>query len=206
MKTALRACSISMRELLRQSLIADPDLDVLFDPGQGGPMVVSLDTPEQMSNLNREGVSLWLYRVQRDEQTLNRPPQRIAADRIAHRPLPLRLHYLVSPIIDRDTRPQAPELEQHVIGKVMQVFHDTSALRGPGLIDDFAGQDMEVFIRLEAMTLEETTRVWDALDLSYQLSISYEVSVIPIASALAVDEVPAVQTYQPEYGLTEVGL
>jgi len=204
MKTALRACSVTMRELLRRALVADPELDVMFDPARGGPMVVSLDTPEEMADLNREGISVWLYRVQRDDQTLNQPPRRLAPDRIVPPPLPLRLHYLVVPIVDHTMRAQAPELEQHILGKALQVFNDTNNLRGPSLADDFAGQDLEIFVRLEPLHLEEITRVWDALELSYRLSVSYEVSVVPIASALAVEAVSPVDAALPEYGLTSV--
>lgn len=204
MKTALRACSVTMRELLRQALVIDPELDMFFDPGQGGSMVVSLDTPQELVNLQREGVSLWLYRIRRDEQTLNLPPRRLGPDRVLPPPLPLRLHYLVVPIVDHATRPQAPELEQHVLGKILQVFNDGSNLRGSTLLDDLAGLDLEMYVRLEPMTLEEITRVWEALDLSYQLSVSYEVSVVPIASGRAADQVQPVDAAMPEYGLREV--
>jgi Pvc16 N-terminal domain len=203
-KTAIRVCSITLRELLRQALVVDSELDVFFDPTQGGVMVVSLDTPQELVNLNHEGVALWLYRVQRDEQTLNLPLRRVAVDRLQPPPLPLRLHYLVAPIVDHETRPQAPELEQHILGKVLQVFNDLGSLRGSSLLDDLAGQDLEIFMRLEPMTLKETTRVWDALELSYQLCISYEVSVIPITSGLAVHDVRPVDAALPEYGLASL--
>jgi hypothetical protein len=185
MKTAIQSCSVTLRELLRQSLINDPDLDVFFDPGQGGVMTVSLLTPQELVETNSEGVSLWLYRLQRDEQTLNLPVRRLSADQLEQPALPLKLHYLVAPIVSHETRPQAPELEQHLIGKVLQVFNDLDCLRGSALQADLAGQSMEIFVRLEPLSLEEITRVWDALNLSYQLCISYEVSVIPITSARA---------------------
>ena len=203
MKTALRACSVTMRELLRQALVNDAELDALFDSALGGSMVVSLDTPQELVNLQREGLALWLYRVRRDDQTLNMPPRRNAFDRLVPPPLPLRVHYLVVPIVDHAVRAQASELEQHILGKALQVFNDSPILRGSALLDDLAGEDLELTIRLEPMALEEITRVWDALDLSYQLSVSYEVSVVPIASARAVDEVTPVDAALPEYGLTE---
>ena len=118
--------------------------------------------------------------------TLNRPRPRSAFDRLEQRPLPLRLHYLVAPIVDRSTRPRAAELEQHILGKVLQVLNDIGSLSGGQLRDDLAGESLELFVRLEPLTLEETTRVWDALELSYQLCVSYEVSVVPIASAMPV--------------------
>ena len=190
-----------MRELLRQALVNDPDLDVFFDPGQGGVMTVSLLTPQELVEQNSEGVSLWLYRLQRDEQTLNVPARRLAADRLEQPPLPLRLHYLVAPIVSHETRPQAPELEQHILGKVLQVFNDLGSLRGSALLADLAGQPLEIFVRLEPLSLEEITRVWDALDLSCQLCISYEVSVIPIASGRAARDERPVDSVIMEHGV-----
>ncbi|MFZ5510305.1 MAG: DUF4255 domain-containing protein [Pseudomonadota bacterium] len=201
MKTWIRAASVTLRELLREALEGDVDLDAFFSPAQGGTMVVTLDTPEEMVDLGREGVSLWLYRLQRDGETLNQPPRRVAPGELRPRPLPLRLHYLVTPIVDHATRPQAPELEQHVLGKVLQVLHDVGSLRGALLRDDLVGQAMEIFVRLEPLTLEEITRVWDALELPYQLCVSYEVSVVPIHSGRAVEDTEPVDAVHADYGL-----
>jgi hypothetical protein len=82
----------------------------------------------------------------RDDQTLNAPPRRIGPDRIVPPPLPLRLYYLLVPIVNHETRPLAPELEQHMLGKALQVFHDRTNLRGSLLLDDLAGSDLEIFV------------------------------------------------------------
>lgn len=201
MKTAIRATSITLRELLREALEGDIDLDLLFDAGAGGTMRVTLDTPQEMVELSREGVSFWLYQVERNGETLNQPPRRVSADEIEPRPLPLRLHYLVTPIVDHTTRPSAPELEQHILGKVLQVLHDLGSLRGSRLRDDLVGTPLEIFVRLEPLSLEEITRVWDALDRSYQLCVSYEVSIVPITSARAIEETPPVDSVGLEPGL-----
>jgi hypothetical protein len=184
--------------------VTDPDLDAFFDPSQGGVMTVSLLTPQELVEMNSEGVSLWLYRLQRDEQTLNHLPRRVATNQFEQPPLPLRLHYLVAPIVSHETRPQAPELEQHILGRVLQVFNDLGSLRGSTLMADLAGQPLEIFVRLEPLTLEEITRVWDALELSYQLCVSYEVSVIPIASGRASRDQPAVDSVIDEMGVAAV--
>ena len=104
MKTWIRACSVTLREVLRESLEGDPDLDAFFAPAQGGTMLVTLDTPQEMAELAREGASLWLYRLQRDGETLNHLPRRVGPGESAPRPLPLRLHYLVTPIVDHATQ------------------------------------------------------------------------------------------------------
>ena len=205
MKTWIRATSVTLRELLREALEADVDLDAFFSPGQGGTMLVTLDNPQEMIELQREGVALWLYRLQRDAETLNHPPRRLGFDQQERRPLPLRLHYLVTPIVDHATRPQATELEQHILGRALQVLHDVGSLRGALLRDDLVGQSLEIFVRLEPLTLEETTRVWDALERSYQLCVSYEVSIVPIFSGAASEDAEPVDALHVETGIaTEI--
>ena len=65
MNTSLRAASLTLRELLREHLSLDPNLKDFF--GQAGPMVVTLLTHEELSASKDEGLSVWLYRIERDE-------------------------------------------------------------------------------------------------------------------------------------------
>ena len=198
MYTALRATSVTLVRLLEQWFNADPQLQPLF--AGGGGMVVSLNTPEEMADLDLEGVSVWLYRVVRDEDLLNRPPVRVAADRQRTPPLPLRLHYLMTPIGGRD-RATSAETEHALLGKVLQIFHDQPVLRGADLQDDFGGTATELNVRLESLSLEDTTRVYEALARSFQACVSYEVSVVDVASALEPIDVRPVLVAAPEYGL-----
>jgi len=56
-------------------------------------------------------------------------------------------------------------------------------------------------LRLEPLSLDEITKVWDALEDSYQLSVSYEVSLVDIASELEPELVSPVEVTLVEYGL-----
>jgi len=199
MHTALRASSITLQELISAGLAADPILGPTFDPLLGGTLVVSLNTPEEMRTSNVQGLSVWLYRVERDEQLLNAPPTRPMPTRLAPTPLPLRLHYLITPIVALDPAfPLAsPSREQEILGKAMQVLYGHPVLRGVDLRDDFTGTDMRIAVRLEPMTLEEITRIWHALHRPYQLSVSYEVSLATIAPAVQPAEVAPVLMADP---------
>jgi hypothetical protein len=199
MYTALTATSATLSEFLRQRLASDPNLAANFDSGIGGTMVVSLNTPQEMTENDTEGLSLWLYRVARDEQRLNAPPERLDLSRIRRTPLPLRLYYLITPIVNSGAE-ASPETEQLILGKALQAFHDYPQLRGTDLKGDFEGTTVELTIRLEPLSLEEITRVYDALDRSYQLSVSYEVSVVYIHSEREPDDVSPVEVALPEYG------
>lgn len=205
MKTAIRDASESLRGFIEQSLQDDPDLSPYFDPTDPTPdaigtMVVTLDTPQELADHEAEGVSVWLYLVQREEFTLNQPPRRVAADRILRRPLPLRLHFLITPQVDDQTRQDATGLEHLILGKVLQVLYDDASLSGARLQASLAGSGLEFFVRLEPLSLEEITRVWDALDRPYQLCISMEMSVVPIASARDAERVVPVDSLLSESG------
>lgn len=183
MYTALSAASRTLQNLLEHELGNDTNLSAYFNPAAAGAMVVSLNTPQEMLAQNIQGVSVWLYRVVRDDQRLNGSPERVSNSQIRRVPLPVRLHYLITPIINTTQTVYGPELEQIILGKVLQILHDQPIQRGAALQAGFAGTDVELNTRLEPLSLEEITRVWDALDRSYQLSVSYEVTVVEIETA-----------------------
>jgi hypothetical protein len=161
--TAIRAVSQSLKELLEATITA------------AGVEVV-LKSPKEMNNDNQSGISAWLYRVTRNEHTLNRPPERISPMQTRRQPIPINLHYLLTPMM------ADPQDEQELLGRVLQVFHDHPVLSG-GLLKgslEASGEELRVF--LETLTLEELTRVWGALQEPYQTSLSYLVQVVHIDS------------------------
>jgi uncharacterized protein DUF4255 len=195
MYTALRASSRTVAKFIEARFQADPLLSGFF----GGGMVVSLATPQEMNEKPAEGLSVWLYRIIRDDQRLNDPPVRISPTELRPPPLPVRLHYLMTPVTNEQTGD--PETEQLILGKVLQLFHSHPVLAGADLQAEFAGTQVELRVRLEPLMLEEITRVWEALDGSYQLSVSYEVSVVNIMPELEPEQVSPVTISMPEYGL-----
>lgn len=180
MITAIRATSRTIADFLQAEFEADPDLGGSF--AGAGTMRVYLNTPAQMIG-TKTGLSVWLYRVTRDESTLNRPPERISPTRMKPAPLPVRLHYLIAPIGATSTA-DAPETEQVILGKALQVLHDHPQLTGVDLRDDFQGTRTVVTSRFEALTIDELARIWDALDTSYRTSVSFEVTVVDIEAPI----------------------
>ena len=197
MYTALQSTSLTMAQVLRQHLKADVKLGEKFDSNQGGVLVVSLSSPKEMSENNLQGISLWLYRVEKDGDRLNESMERISHTQTRLRPLPLSLHYLITPVGSIDKI--SAETKQSILGKVLQTFHDHSILSGSDLQEDFVGTNVKLNIRLEPMSVDESTRVFDALEGSYQLSVSYQVSAVMIASDHEPVSSSPVQTAMPEY-------
>jgi hypothetical protein len=194
--TSLRATSRTIADFLQDQFVADPVLRDLFAPP--GTLHVYLNTPAEMAA--RAGLSVWLYRVVRDEMTLNRPPERITATLIRRVPLPVRLHYLVTPMTNSD-EDDAPETEHAILGKVLQCFHDHPQLAGTDLSDDFEGTDSVVSVRLETLGVDEMARVWDALESPYRTSISYEVTVVDVDAGVQPEVGPPVRVPRPETGV-----
>lgn len=203
MYTALRAASMTLQDFLRRGFIADPDVGPLFDSVLGGTMAVSLNDPEEMRANNVDGVSVWLYRIERDDQRLNAPPSRPTATRLDPTPLPLRLHYLVTPIVTIDPAFPlvSPGREQEILGRAIQLLYERPILRGTDLRDTLTGTDEKLAVRLEPMTLEEITRVWHALQQPYQLSVSYEVTLAMIAPQAQPAVITPVRVGEPRFGV-----
>jgi hypothetical protein len=199
MYTALFATSQTLADFLQNRLENDPNLRTFFNSGLGGTMVVSLRNPEEMADRNEQGLSLWLYRVTRDEDRLNDPMERITPSLFREPPLPLRLHYLFTPVVDASTANNA-EIEQRVLGKVLQSLYGHPLFRGTELSSDFSGTDTELRVRLEPMSVEDATRIWNALEQPYQLSISYEVTLVKIDSEIFESNTPVTEVI-PDYGV-----
>jgi hypothetical protein len=198
MYTSIVATSETLRERLRTSFRSDVGpggLGGLFT----GTLDVSMASPRDMRG-TAQGLSMWLYRVERDENRLNDPPvQRPLPGggvEIVPPPLPLRLHYLMTPLVDN-----GPDTEQRILGRVLQVFHMQPMLSGADLRGDLTGTDARIGVRLEALTLDETSRVWDALEGSFQLAVSYEVTLANIFSIVQPMRAPLVESVHTRHAL-----
>jgi Pvc16 N-terminal domain len=171
--TAIRAVSKTLQALLQDHITNSPDPQLANVP-------IDLSSPREMRdaagpNNSPNGISLWLYRVTRNGDLVNEPPMPIDST-LPRQPLPIDLFYLVAPITT------TPDNEQALLGRVLQVFTDHGILRGADLKDDLVGEPNELRLTLETLSLEELTRIWSALQESYQLSASYRVQVVRIDS------------------------
>jgi Pvc16 N-terminal domain len=166
--TVIRAVTETLRSILEAGITNSPDMQL-----NGVP--IDLRSPKEMrEHNNATGISLWLYRVVRDPDLLNRPPERISPTQVRRASLPVCLYYLVTPLV------ALPEDRQTLLGRVLQIFNDHSQLRGADLKDSLVGSTEEFRVNLEALSLEELTRVWYSLSEPYDLSVSYEVHVATI--------------------------
>jgi hypothetical protein len=95
----------------------------------------------------------------------------------------------------------SPGREQEILGKAMQLFYERPVLHGVDLRDTLTGSDERISVRLEPMTLEEITRIWNALQRPYQLSVSYETTLALVAPSAQPSVMTPVRIAEPTYGL-----
>jgi hypothetical protein len=93
------------------------------------------------------------------------------------------------------------ETEQAILGKVLQCFHDHPHLFGTDLRDDFEGTDGQITLRLEGLTIDQITGIWDALASPYRTSISYEATVVDIEAGNQPEVGPPVRVPRPDTGV-----
>jgi hypothetical protein len=198
MYTVLAATSETLRQMLITAMATDigpSGLASFFASAS-----VSLETPQEMQLASRQGLSVWLYRVARDEQRLNDPPEVRTLPSgevdVLPTPLPLRLHYLLTPITT-----SSPDTEQRILGRALQLFHTFPIVPAAFLQAELAGTQAELHVHLEALGLEEITRVWEALEGSYQLSVSYEVTLSRISVSSDPLRMSLVESVHPGHSL-----
>jgi Pvc16 N-terminal domain len=167
--SAIRAVSQTLHDLLTTYITNSSDGQVKTTP-------IELLSPKEMEAAGKDlGVSVWLYRATRAEMWVNEPPER-KTNQIVPTPLPVLLHYLVTPVA------KDPLTRHALLGKILQVFNDHSVLRGADLQGVLQGTAEQLRIILEALSLEEFSLIWDALNEPYQLSVSFLVQVVKIDS------------------------
>lgn len=141
-----------------------------------GPEDIVFSNPTDTARDSTKRLSLWLYQVTENEFVKNQPMLR--ADREQPElerfpPLALDFHYLLTPF------GASMEANHMILGKTLQVLYDNATVyvRNPG--DEVVEELRVILCRL---SLEELTRVWEALRESYRLSVCYRLRVNRISS------------------------
>jgi len=190
--TVLAEVGESLASVIAQELLADPQLDDLIDNENR----ISLESPFDLRDNDSVRLSIYLYRIVEDASTKNQFPVSGNGGRLRKPPLTLDLHYLVTPLVG------LPREQQIILGKVMQVLYDRAILEGPDLKGSLADAAEQIRVILNPVTLEETTRVWQALEMSYRLSVCYVARVAMVDSRRERLDQP-VLSKRAEYGELE---
>ncbi len=161
--TVLADVGASIVKVLWQEIQVDPQVNALIDNENR----ISLRSPFELKDDDSVRISIYLYRIAENPFTKNQFPVEGTGGRWRKPPLSLDLSYLVTPLLG------TPFEQLTVLGKVMQVFYDRAVIEGADLEGALAAAGEPVHLALNPVSLEENTRVWQALDLAYRLSVCY---------------------------------
>lgn len=169
--------SEALRRVLWEEISADPEVSQHFPSEQD----IAFKNPTETVRNPSNRLSLWLYQITENEFMKNQPMERgNRQDQQHFPPLALNLSYLITPFANTNGSDSARRDEDHlIIGKVLQVFHDNSTILLRDSVNDIAEELRIIFKRL---TLEELTRIWEALREPYRLSVCYQVQVTRVDS------------------------
>lgn len=181
--TVLADVGDSILQVLWQEIQADSQVNTLIDNENR----LSLQSPADLKDDNSVRLSIYLYRVVEDATSKNRFPVNGSGGASRKPPLTLDLYYLVTPLVG------TPRDQHIVLGKVMQVLYDRTILDGADLVGALKSSGDPVRVILNPVTLEETTRVWQALEISYRLSVCYLVRVAMLDSRREQFQQPVVE-------------
>jgi hypothetical protein len=164
----------AVSEALRQILWEAFDADAVIRPIVGSESAIVFKNPTETTQDSGNRLSLWLYQITENEFVKNQPMLRgNGHDSAQFPPLALNLFYLVTPFAS------SGESDHLLLGKTMEVLYDNATIL---LRDTTSGIAEELRIIFSRLTLEELTRIWDALREPYRLSVCYQVRVTRIDS------------------------
>lgn len=175
----IRSVSEALRRILWDAISAD----VVTRTIVGVREAIVLLNPTRTAQDSSNRLSLWLYQVIEDEFVKNQPrtPAEVpdpADPRQRYRddfpPMAIDLMYLLTPFAP------SGESDHLLLGKSIQALYDNASTF---VADPAAGVAEELRIVFHRHTLEELTRIWDALNEPYRLSVCYQVRVTRIGSA-----------------------
>jgi len=169
----------------------------LLQMGIPSPMVdptrIYVTTPDEFEALqdpSHPHLTIFLYRISVNPQMRNLPRRTLSngqnAGQTSRQLLPLELSYLITPWA-KETRD-----ELRIIGLVAQVLYDHSELGASDLLGNSWEPDDTVQLVLESLPLEDHYRIWDASEVAYRLSLTYQARVIGIAPAIVTSGPPVV--------------
>ncbi len=144
---------------------------------------ISFLSPKDAAELKPPQISVYLYNVTEIASMRNQPTP---TQNPSKPPLYLNLRYLLTPLT------QNAEDDQIVLGKILQLFHETPILRGSSLQGSLKETVEDLKVIPDVFTVDELSKVWGMLLTPYRLSVGYSVYPVKIEDSVKPDEKPVV--------------
>jgi hypothetical protein len=133
---------------------------------------------------------LWLYFVSENEHAKNRPVTFSGDGTIRPAPLALTLYYLVMPGLaefdDSQAADDAVSQSAKILGAVLEAVHNQPVITVDRLATFETPRETaaseELHVSLCRLSVEELTRIWEALDQPFRLSICLKANIVRIDS------------------------
>jgi hypothetical protein len=166
----LARVSEALRRILWEAIADDP----VVQPIVGSEAAIVFANPTETVRDSANRLSIWLYQITENEYLKNQPALRTnGPTTVQELPLALNLHYLITPFA------ATPEADHRLLGLTMQTLYDNAIMPLRQPVEAIAEELRIIFCRV---SLEELTRVWEALREPYRLSVAYTVRVTRIDS------------------------
>jgi hypothetical protein len=149
-----------------------------------------------------EGFSVYLYWVALNAGSRNLGPRRTADDRLIRPPVPVDLHYLITPWA------ADPARQQQLLAWTMRFFEDLAVLPS-GVLNHYLAEsetfrpEETVELVPEVLSLSDYLNLWDKLKPKMQTSLSYAARMVLLDADADVEELPRVQKRRFDAGQVE---
>lgn len=149
----------------------------------GGVKVIAQPPHEVQTDVEALQVNLFLYRTEIAAGLRNEDPLDIAPGESAQPPLPLALHYLITPYVQG-----GKDLDAHrLLGLASRAVHEQSQLshtqlRESAVFSNVSTQLDGIRITWQPLAENDIYSLWSAFQTPYRLSAAFEVRVILIDS------------------------
>jgi len=180
--------SMTLKDILWEAF-SDPGDEIINIVGNDKEQAIVFKNPTETAKKSANKLSVWLYQITENEYLKNQPmmrhPARVAngngqqglPERLQYPPLALNLFYLITPFASQDG--DDGRADHRLLSKTMEVLYDNAIIVVRDEAEDIAEELRIILCRL---TLEELTRIWEALREPYRLSVCYQVRVARIDS------------------------
>ncbi|MGD2116511.1 MAG: DUF4255 domain-containing protein [Acidobacteriota bacterium] len=160
---------------LEQLLTSEQSPAGLFDVSLRLP---AEDAAERITSGMRPKVNLYIFLVQENQTAKNRDWRAVGTNALHKPPLTLDLYYVMTTFAEN-------LLDEHrVLGEAMRVLYDHAVIAPEHLQGALPQVVEDLKLDLCAFDIEELTRIWNAFNQPYRLSVCYRVRIVHLESAL----------------------
>jgi len=188
MSSAIRDAGLTLIELLRNNLVANP---TTADRPIATREQIALLSPRDVNQNSDVRLMLFLYSIGPAVEMRNEleiPGSQVFNGEVSE---PLDLYYLLTASAPVTTDPSDQTLDsQLLLGFAMRVFFDNGTLTGSVLQGDLP-RDEELRLTLQPMTVEDLTRIWSVFpDSVLHASVSFLVTPVRLLARRPADAPP----------------